>query len=70
MYYANAGIYLLKREIIKYIPKKSVFDATDLIKTLIMNQKKIIRFPLNGTWIDIGTPQEYKKANELVKHLL
>ena len=29
----------------------------------------IIRFPINGTWIDIGNPQEYQKAKELVKHM-
>ena len=42
---------------------------TDLIEKLISEGKKVIRFPLNGTWIDIGNPQEYQKANELVKHL-
>ena len=31
--------------------------------------KKVIRYPLNGTWIDIGNPQEYQKAQDLVKHL-
>ena len=30
---------------------------------------KVIRYPLNGTWIDIGTHQEYERAKELVKHL-
>ena len=47
----------------------TIFNATDLIEKLISEQKKVIRFPLNGTWIDIGNPQEYQKANELVKHL-
>lgn len=36
---------------------------------LIAGGRKVIRFPLNGTWIDIGNPQEYKRANELVNHL-
>ena len=39
------------------------------ILTLIAQGKKVIRYPLNGTWIDIGTPQEYQKAKDLVKHL-
>lgn len=68
-YYANAGIYLIKRAALEEIPKDSFFNATDLIEKLISENKKVIRFPLNGTWIDIGTPQEYQKANELVKHL-
>ena len=68
-YYANAGIYLIKREALDEIPEDTFFHSTDLIEKLISENKKVIRFPLNGTWIDIGNPQEYQKANELVKHL-
>lgn len=68
-YYANAGIYLIKRSALEEIPEDTFFNATDLIEKLISEGKKVIRFPLNGTWIDIGNPQEYQKANELVKHL-
>lgn len=68
-YYANAGIYLIKRHILDEIPEDTFFNATDLIEKLIAENKKVIRFPLNGTWIDIGNPQEYQKANELVKHI-
>ena len=69
-YYANAGIYLIKRSALDEIPEDTFFNATDLIEKLISEGKKVIRFPLNGTWIDIGNPQEYQKANELVKHML
>ncbi len=69
-YYINAGIYLIKHSIITEIPNDTFFNATDLIKKLINKNKKVIRFPLNGTWIDIGNPQEYQKANDLVKHLI
>lgn len=69
-YYANAGIYLIKRSALNEIPGDTFFNATDLIEKLIAENKKVIRFPLNGTWIDIGNPQEYQKAKELVKHLL
>lgn len=68
-YYANAGIYLIKRSVLDEIPEDTFFNATDLIEKLIAENKKVIRFPLNGTWIDIGNPQEYQKANELVKHM-
>lgn len=68
-YYANAGIYLIKRLALDEIPVDTFFNATDLIEKLIAENKKVIRFPLNGTWIDIGNPQEYQKANELVSHM-
>lgn len=68
-YYANAGIYLIKRSALDEIPEDTFFNATDLIEKLISEGKKVIRFPMNGTWIDIGTPQEYQKAQDLVNHL-
>ena len=68
-YYANAGIYLIKRAILNEIPEGEFFNATDLIEKLISEGKSVIRYPLNGTWIDIGNPQEYQKAKDLVKHL-
>ena len=68
-YYANAGIYLIKKRALAEIPKNTFFHATHLVEKLIAQDKKVIRYPLNGTWIDIGTPQEYQKAKDLVKHL-
>lgn len=68
-YYANAGIYLIKKSALAEIPEDEFFNATDLIEKLIAQGKNVIRYPLNGTWIDIGNPQEYAKANDLVKHM-
>jgi dTDP-glucose pyrophosphorylase len=68
-YYALAGIYLMKRFVIAEIPEGTFFHATDLIQKLVDEGRKVIRYPLNGTWIDIGTLKEYQKACDLVKHL-
>ena len=69
-YYANAGIYLIRREMLeKYIPKDTFFNATDFMEKLISEGCKVIRFPLSGYWIDIGNKQEYQKAQDLMKHL-
>jgi dTDP-glucose pyrophosphorylase len=68
-YYANAGIYLIKKKLFDLIPDDTFFNATDLIELLISANRKVIRFPLTGYWIDIGKPADYQKAQELVKHL-
>lgn len=68
-YYANAGIYLFKRKFLDFIPEGEFFNATDLIDVLVEKGHKVVRFPLTGYWIDIGKHEEYKKAQELVKHL-
>lgn len=68
-YYANAGIYLIKRSALDLIPEDQMFHSTDLVEALILSGKKVIRFPIGGTWIDIGTPQEYRRANDMVKYI-
>ena len=68
-YYANAGIYMLRREVIDMIPENVFYNATDLIDALVKNGSKVIRYPLKGTWIDIGTMSEYQKAKDLAKHM-
>ena len=68
-YYANAGIYLIKREMLDLIPADTFFNATDLIELLIAQKKKVVRFPIHGYWIDIGNKDEYAKAQDIVRHL-
>ncbi len=68
-YYANAGIYLIKKKLFDLIPDGVFYNATDFIDTLIAKHHKVIRYPLTGYWIDIGKPEDYQKAQELVKHL-
>jgi len=68
-YFANAGIYLIKRELLEAMPKNSYYDATDLMNDAVEAGKTVIRYPITGYWLDIGSHEEYNKANELVKHI-
>lgn len=68
-YYANAGIYLIKKELLKLIPKESFYNATDFLKLLADNGYNVIRFPITGYWLDIGNHSEYAKACDLVHHI-
>lgn len=68
-YYANAGIYLIKRELLNRIPTDTFYNATDFMEMLIHEKMKVVRFPITGYWIDIGKHEDYKKAQELAKHL-
>lgn len=68
-YYANAGIYLIKRELLQYIPKDTFFDATDFIEKLISMNKKVIRHPIKGYWIDIGNPEDFKMVQDFAANI-
>lgn len=69
-YFANAGIYLIKKELLAYIPKNSFYNSTDLIERAIADGKKVINFPILGYWLDIGQMHDYQKAQEDIKHLM
>lgn len=68
-YYSNGGIYLIKRSALSYIPKKTFFNATDLLEILIKNNKKVFSYPLVGYWLDIGRPEDYQKAQTEIKNI-
>ena len=68
-YYANAGIYLIKKELLKLIPENKFYNATDFMSSLINNNYKVIRYPMSGYWIDIGQHDELERAKEIVKHI-
>ncbi|MFI8603727.1 nucleotidyltransferase family protein [Cellulophaga baltica] len=69
IYQSNAGIYILKTEVIKEIPKNSYFDITDLMEKIVNENRKLIYNPILGYWIDIGKPVDYKYAKNFIKHL-
>ncbi|MEM0374223.1 MAG: nucleotidyltransferase family protein [Sulfolobales archaeon] len=68
-YYSNAGIYLIKRHLLEYIPKNQFYNATDLIETLIKKGYRVCYYPILGYWLDIGKPEDFQKAQEDIKHL-
>ena len=68
-YYANAGIYLFKREIIDFIPKDVMFHSTDMLELLLKKGKKVTHYAITGYWIDIGKPEDFKKVQEFAKNI-
>lgn len=66
-FFANAGIYIFPNEMLRGLPCHRRTDATDLITQAIEMGKKVTYFPINGTWIDIGSPVDFRQATELMK---
>lgn len=68
-YYSNAGIYIIKKELVDLIPKHQHFNATDLIERLFQMKKKVVNYPILDYWLDIGKHHDYEKAQKDIKHL-
>ena len=69
-YYSNAGIYLLKKTLIDKIPKDEHFDATDLMDVIIKENLKLTSYIHNGYWLDIGRPEDYKRAQKDITKIM
>lgn len=69
-YYSNGGIYLMKRSVIEKIPKGEFYNATDLMESLVKGKARVVSYPLRGYWLDIGSPQDYQRAQEDIKHII
>ncbi len=68
-YYSNAGIYLINKDMLKYIPSGEKFDSTDLMEKLIEKGKKVSHFPIRDYWLDIGNAQNYAKAQDDIRFI-
>lgn len=66
-YYSNAGIYIIKRELLSLIPDHEFYNVTDLMDAIIKYGKKLVSFPILGYWLDIGKHEDFKKAQEDIK---
>ncbi len=68
-YSANAGIYIFSPRVLELLTAGVRTDATDLVQMAVEAGMKVSHFPINGTWIDIGTPDDFRQAGELMRNL-
>ncbi|MCM1319306.1 MAG: sugar phosphate nucleotidyltransferase [Muribaculaceae bacterium] len=61
-FFANAGIYIVNRKLLSEVNGQERIDATDFIDSLLARNMKVAYFPIDGTWIDIGSPDDYSLA--------
>lgn len=69
-YYSNAGIYIIKKELLSLVPHNEFYNVTDLMESLIQEGKQLVSFPILGYWLDIGKHDDFKKAQEDIKSLV
>lgn len=60
----NTGIYIIRKEILKYVPENTVFDfSRDLFPVLLKDKKRLFSYKPEGAWCDVGSLEEYRKCN-------
>ena len=60
---------MINKKIIKFIDQNVEFGFDNLMYKLLSKNKKVKVSAFSGYWLDIGRPDDYKKANEDFKNL-
>lgn len=63
-YQVSMGIYVFETEILDFIASDTYLDFPDLVLTLIRAGKKVVSYPFDGYWLDIGRHEDYVRAQE------
>ena len=67
-HFVNIGFYIMKKKLVKIIPKNSPLDMDKFIAQLKTKGKKIGVYPIDdSSWKDVGEWNEYKKVVDLIK---
>jgi len=61
-YPINAGIYVLDPAALEAIPAGEYFDATDLIRALVMRGSVVAAYTIREYWLDVGRLDDFQKA--------
>jgi NDP-sugar pyrophosphorylase family protein len=64
----NAGTYIFNRDLIGTIPEGvRISLERELIPKWLRQHKHVFGFPSSGMFVDIGTPESYRKAQGLFR---
>lgn len=63
-YLVSMGVYIFEPAVLKYIKHGQHLDFPDLVKTLLANQERVVAYPFDGYWLDIGRHDDYTRAVE------
>jgi len=63
-YRVSMGVYVFEPKVLDYIRPGERLDLPDLVHMLLQNGDKVMGFPYDGYWLDIGRPDDYEQAVE------
>ncbi len=70
-YLVSMGIYVFEPRVLSYIPNCAYLDFPDLVHRLLGAREKVVGYPFDGYWQDLGRQDDYEQANldfEKMKH--
>ncbi len=63
-YTVSMGIYVFEPQVLQHIPHNEYLDFPDLVLKLIAAGEKVVAYPFNGYWKDLGYADDYGRATQ------
>ena len=63
-YKVSMGVYVFDAAVLKYIERNKYLDFPDLVNRLLNDGQRVLSYPFDGYWLDIGNHRDYEKALE------
>jgi NDP-sugar pyrophosphorylase family protein len=60
----SMGIYVFEVDVLNYIAPGKYLDFPELVKRLLAHGQRVVSYPFDGYWLDIGNYSDYEKALE------
>ncbi len=61
-YKVSMGLYVFEPRVLDYIPHGQYLDFPDLVHKLLEAGEKVVGYPFDGYWQDLGRPDDYEQA--------
>lgn len=61
-YQVSMGIYMVSREVLRYVPARGLFGFDHLMRDLLEARQTVHVRPYGGYWLDIGRADDYQQA--------
>jgi NDP-mannose synthase len=61
-YSVSMGIYLFEPKVLEYIPCSQYFDFPELVLKMLAEGERVIGYPFDGYWQDLGRQDDYEQA--------
>jgi len=66
----SMGIYVFEPRVLSYIPYNQYLDFPELVLRMIQNGERVVGYPYDGYWQDLGRPEDYDQAVQEVESMM
>jgi NDP-sugar pyrophosphorylase family protein len=61
-FHVSMGIYVFEPRVLSYIEENKYLDFPDLVLMMLAAGERVLGYPFDGYWQDLGRPDDYEQA--------